>query len=151
MSRSLCITFDWNLCLFLLRNCFTFFQLYNNQARKMRAKSSGQTKTNTNRDIWQLCVRVCVSVLQLLKGKRQKQNKKYGKRKQSDADKLRQLLFLRRFSFHFFSLYFIYICAHLLLMLLLLSSCAITTTSQICNNKKTNNCNGSEAQHLATP
>lgn len=69
MSCSLCVTFDWNSCLFLLRNCFTFFQLYNNQARKMRAKSSGQTKTNTNRDIWQLCVRVCVSVLQLLKGK----------------------------------------------------------------------------------
>lgn len=98
------------------------------------------------------CVYVCVCIcVATVKRKRQKQNKKYGKRKQSDADKLRQLLFLRRFSFHFFSLYFIYICAHLLLMLLLLSSCAITTTSQICNNKKTNNCNGSEAQHLATP
>lgn len=128
--------FDWNLCFFFLSNCFTFFQLYNNQARKMRAKSSGEQK-QTRIGVFGSCV--CVYVCCNCKKENAKQKTKYGKRKQSDADKLRQLLFLRRFSFLFPSFYFIYISAHLLLMLLLLlSSCAITTTSQICNNKKKN-------------
>lgn len=156
MSRSLCITFDWNLCLFLLRNCFTFFQLYNNQAEKNARKIFWSNKNKHESGyLAAVCTCVCVSVLQLLKGK--------GKRKTQNTVKENILMptncanccfcvaFLF-FSFLFFSFYFIYICAHLLLMLLLLlSSCAITTTSQTCNNKKTNNCNGSEAQHLATP
>lgn len=150
-SRSLCVTFDWNLCLFLLRNCFTFFQLYNNQARKMRAKSSGQTKTNTNRDIWQLCVHVCVAIV-----KRKTQNKTKNTVKENNLMPTNCANCCFCVAFLFLSFYFIYISAHLLLMLLLLlSSCAITTTSQICNNKKKQTTvtatNGSEVQHLATP
>lgn len=97
---------------------------------------------------------VCVSVLQLLKGKGKSKTKFTVKENNLMPTNCANCCFCVAFlflSFLFFSFYFIYICAHLLLMLLLLSSCAITTTSQICNNKKTNNCNGSEAQHLATP